>query len=701
MPSEPIAIIGANCIFPGAKNLYEFWENLLTYRREFRLIPKERCYLDDYWRKFEVLDNYKFYQPLHCFIEGFNFDWLKYRIPKTTYEQADINHWLALQTTIQALEHSGLDLASLPKENAAVYIGNSTGEQTRDFSLKFKVPFLSQILTRSLQELNLNAEEVDSIIKQYSNNLKIALGKVTEDTSPGVISSVISGRIANFFDLKGGAITIDGACASSIQAIALAVRQLRNKDIDLAIAGGVDVAIDSFELSCFSAVKAQTQSVMSPFDANADGFNSGEGAGIVILKRLEDALKDGNKIYAVIKGVGLSTDGKGGILQPKPESQSLAIQRALTDANLSIFDLNFIEAHGTGTKVGDRVETTAIVNCLNKASARPAYSEPVQITSVKSQIGHLKTAAGAAGLIKTMLCLNQRTIPGTVGIKIPNQLFTENSKLITANIQHRFCESEKLLTAGVSAFGFGGHNSHVILSSFGPPCTKLQEKTKLLSKFKPQACHFLYFSSDSLEELRSKLKHAEHETMRMSFSELSDYTAYLIRGNSNNQKYQFVHATQSPLEASNVISEFLQSLSSFSNEKKLLYDLDAQVFLRRSDTAEDTFLISGVTPDELVTLPEEFKTVVANFLQNQSLNTLKFDLSALDLNKKVQIAMSLCFFNKNRQNFLVKNNRSYREQDDLKFFVSVTQRDHLNRNTQINAKDILGSKAVKLKLVSI
>ena len=277
-----------------------------------------------------------------------------------------------------------------------------------------------------------------------------------------------AGRIANRFDLGGANYTVDAACGSSLAALNLAVRELRMNAADMVVLGGVDTVQNPFTYLAFSKTQAfSPRGRCRPFDAGADGIVISEGVGAVILKRLADAERDGDRIYAVIRGVGSSSDGRSrGLTAPGFEGQVRALSRAYSEAGIDPSTVDYIEAHGTGTAVGDVVELDALTRLLQAAGARPRQCV---VGSVKSQIGHTKCAAGLAGLIHATLALFHRVHPPTIGITAPNPQFNLQDGPLRLNVKAQpwlHTAADRPRRAGVSAFGFGGTNFHAVLESY-------------------------------------------------------------------------------------------------------------------------------------------------------------------------------------------------------------------------------------------
>ena len=303
----------------------------------------------------------------------------------------------------------------------------------------------------------------------------------TEDSFPGFLLNVTAGRIANRLDLGGANYTVDAACGSSLAALNVAVRELRTGASDMVVLGGVDTVQNPFTYLAFSKTQAfSPRGRCRPFDAGADGIVISEGVAAVILKRLADAERDGDRIYAVIQGVGSSSDGRcRGLTAPSYEGQVRALERAYAEAGIDPATVGYIEAHGTGTAVGDVVEIEALTRLFQSRGARPGSCV---VGSVKSQIGHTKCAAGLAGLIQAALALRHRTYPPTIGITAPNPQLDVKEGAFRLNVEAQpwmQADVDHPRRAGVSAFGFGGTNFHAVLEAYeGDPVATPQPPTR-------------------------------------------------------------------------------------------------------------------------------------------------------------------------------------------------------------------------------
>ena len=310
-----------------------------------------------------------------------------------------------------------------------------------------------------------SAYSFKALWRQYAGEippeLDAVLPTLTEDSFPGILANVIAGRIANRLDLGGVNYTVDAACASSLASIDLACKELNAGTSAMVICGGADLHNSIVDFLAFASVHALSPTGQCrTFDAAADGIALGEGVAAVVLKRLPDAQRDGDRIYAVIKGVGGGSDGKSlGLTAPRAEGQARALARAYRQAGVAPGEVQLIEAHGTGTVVGDRIELETLNRFFGAGGATRAS---IALGSVKSQIGHTKCAAGLAGVIKSALALHHRILPPTLNITQPNAAWTADSPFTLNALARPWPDGAR--TAGVSAFGFGGTNFHVVLA---------------------------------------------------------------------------------------------------------------------------------------------------------------------------------------------------------------------------------------------
>ncbi len=521
-----IAVIGMACQYPGATDLKIFWENILTRRRQFRDMPDVRLPLSDYYDPDPTTAD-KMYCKKAALIDGFSFDWAARRIPKTTIESSDIAHWLALDVSLKALQDAGYEKGKIALEKSGVILGNTlTGEYSRAEGLRLRWPFVRKCIAAAAKAKGLPAKTSAQLLQYTEQYYKSVFAPVTEDTLAGGLSNTIAGRICNYLDFHGGGYTVDGACSSSLIAVATAAASLANGELDFTLAGGVDISLDTFELIGFSKTGALSSKDMSVYDRRADGFFPGEGCGFVVLKRLEDALADGNHIYAVLHGWGIASDGKGGLTAPNANGQATALSRAYEKAEYSIQDVDFFEGHGTGTTVGDRTELEGIAIALGEEEKLKARRHG--ITSFKSIVGHTKAASGIGGLIKSVIAVNRRVLPPTANCLEPNPVFQETVKTVYPIVTGEVCSPSTRLKAGISAMGFGGINCHVTIASHAEPSPKLapsMPEQQLITSH--QATEIFIVAARSMAELIEKLQDLQKQAQGLSAGELADLACKL------------------------------------------------------------------------------------------------------------------------------------------------------------------------------
>jgi enediyne polyketide synthase len=521
-----IAVVGMGCYYPGADSLKQLWENILARRREFRQFPDQRLPVSEYHDPDRKAPD-KTYGNRAAVIDSFEFDWAKRRVPKRAVDSADIAHWLALEVAIQALEDAGYTRETVPTERTGVILGNTlTGEQSRSQSMRFRWPFVRRALRKAASVKGLPPAVTETLVETMEKYYKSVFAPITEDTLAGNLSNTIAGRVCNFFNFDGGGYVVDGACSSSIISVATACNHLATQELDIALAGGVDISLDTFELIGFAKAGALSAADMNVYDRKASGFIPGEGCGFVVLKRLEDAKAAGDYVYAVIQGWGISSDGKGGITAPSKIGQSKALRRAYDKAYYSSHDLDFIEGHGTGTPVGDRTELEGIALAI--AEDGEIAPRSVGITSFKSLVGHTKAAAGIGGFIKAVMAVNQRVIPATAGCKELNPVFFDTVKCVYPVLSGEVRQPTDILRAGVSAMGFGGINSHVTLESGDAPALNLKpslkEEALLVSN---QDTELFVLSAQSIAGLIERTQATREIAQGISIAEMLDLAVKL------------------------------------------------------------------------------------------------------------------------------------------------------------------------------
>jgi acyl transferase domain-containing protein len=466
---KAIAIVGMGAVLPDAPNVPALWESLRSSRYSISEVPEERWSADFYWNPDPKAPD-KAYSKIGGWVREFDWNPLGWRLPlppKVSDAMDRTQKW-AIVGTREALAHYGYPDRALDPERTAVILGNAmAGDKHYLTAARILFPEYVEQLDKAPSFAALPEEMRTAIVEEMRQGVAHRFPPITEDTMPGELANIIAGRIANLFNFHGPNYICDAACASAMAAIGAAIEGLVERDYDAVITGGVDSNMSASTFIKFCKIGALSATGTRPYAEGADGFVMGEGAAIFVLKRLEDAERDGDEVFAVIRGVGGSSDGRGkGITAPNPIGQRLAVERAWKNAGLSPASVSLVEGHGTSTKVGDVVE----VDSLNAVFGRHGLeSGSVALGSIKSNIGHLKGAAGAAGILKAALALHHKEIPPSLGFTKPNPNIDFSSSPFHVNTEHRpWDASGDLRRAGVSAFGFGGTNFHVVLEEHSP-----------------------------------------------------------------------------------------------------------------------------------------------------------------------------------------------------------------------------------------
>ncbi|WP_458315762.1 SDR family NAD(P)-dependent oxidoreductase [Mycolicibacterium brisbanense] len=423
---EPIAVVGLGCRFPGGIAGPEaLWDFLWDGRCAVSEVPPQR------WQPFddgspevaEALAGTTRWGSFLTDIDAFDAEFFEISLREAA--KMDPQQRLLLEVAWEAFEHAGIPASSLRRSQTGVFAG--------------------------------------ACFSEYGYLGSTYLPTVDAWSNTGGALSIIANRLSYFLDLRGPSVTIDTACSSSLVAIHLACQSLRMRDCDTALAAGVNMLLSPAVFHGFDQAGA-----LSPtgrchaFDAAADGFVRGEGCGAVVLKRLGDAVRDENRILAVVRGSAVNQDGRSnGLMAPNPAAQMAVLKSAYTNAGLTPHDVDYVEAHGTGTFLGDPIEARALGTALGRG--RPEQS-PLLIGAVKSNLGHLEAAAGIAGFLKAVLAVQQARIPGNVGFETPNPHIPFSALRLKVVADNQDWPSVgRPRRAGVSSFGFGGTNAHVVL----------------------------------------------------------------------------------------------------------------------------------------------------------------------------------------------------------------------------------------------
>ena len=461
-----IAIVGMGAVMPKGIGLDNYWNMILEGVDACGTIPKDR--FD--WRLHYDPDPSapdKTYTKIGAFLTEFEMDPFEFKIPPKVFEQIDKYQRYAIRAAKEALLDSGLfENNNIDRSRVGVVVANSGGGENRDFaSFRTGIAEIRNYCSRSDVWKDVPQHVRSKLFEDVYRMVNEDYIPINEDSMPGSLPNIASGRLANLFDFTGPNFITDAACASTLAAISSARDQLLLDKADIVVTGGADSMMATHVFVDFCKIRALTPDGSRPFSDGANGFLMGEGAGILIVKRLDDAVDAGDKIYAVVKGIGASSDGKGkGITAPNPKGQTRSIELAYKDAGVKMDTISFIEAHGTSTAVGDVAEFNSLLSLFQ---GLPKNS--IGLTSVKSQIGHLKSAAGAAGAIKAALAIHNKVLPPQINFEKPNRYMEWEKSPFYVITEEKPWERKRddiPRRCGVSAFGFGGTNFHMVLEEF-------------------------------------------------------------------------------------------------------------------------------------------------------------------------------------------------------------------------------------------
>ncbi|MBO2455776.1 SDR family NAD(P)-dependent oxidoreductase [Actinomadura barringtoniae] len=511
-----IAIVGMGCRYPDADGPDRLWETVLAGRRAFRGIPRTRLNPDDYVG--EAGDPDRTYARTAAVLEGWEFDRARFRVPGPAHRVTDPAHWLALEVASEALADAGFPGGEgLDRDRVSVVLGNTmAGEVSRAAQLRLRWPYVRRTVAAALAGEGLDDPTQARLLARLEQTYKAPFPEPNDESLAGGLANTIAGRICNHFDLRGGGHTVDGACASSLLSVIAGCSALLSGDADLVLAGGVDLSLDPFELVGFARTGALATDAMRVYDAAPTGFWPGEGCGMVALMRSEDAIAAGRTPLATVQGWGTSSDGQGGITRPEAGGQLLALRRAYRRAGFGPQTVGLFEGHGTGTAVGDRAELEALI-AAHEGSRR--NGPPAALGTVKANIGHTKAAAGVAGLIKAVQALRHRVLPPTTGCETPHPLL-EDAPLRVVGEAEAWPDGPIPARAAVSAMGFGGINTHVVLEA-------AQHVPGQVTLRGPLGEQVFVMAAWSREELHVLLDRIAVRAETMSHAELLDLAATL------------------------------------------------------------------------------------------------------------------------------------------------------------------------------
>jgi acyl transferase domain-containing protein len=500
---EPIAIVGMGCRFPGeVENPSDFWQLLRQQKDAITEIP------DDRW------DLSKYYHPdpnhpgtMHSRLGGFlphllEFDAPFFRIAPREAISLDPQQRLLLEVSWEALEHAGLAADRLVGSNTGVFVGICS------------IDYWQRLLNR-------HPSEIDAYL------------------TTGNTHSLAAGRISYVFGFTGPSLAIDTACSSSLVAVHSACQSLRQRECDLALAGGVNRILEPATSINFAKARMISPSGRcKSFDAAADGFVRAEGGGVVVLKRWQDAVRDGDRIWAVILGSAVNHDGRaGGLTVPNGSAQQALIRQALQQSRIQPSQVSYIETHGTGTALGDPIEVNAIAEVF--ADSRP---QPLILGAVKTNIGHTEAAAGIAGLIKTVLALQHQEIPANLHFQTPNPQISWAEIPVQVPTQSlSWPKAEQPRVAGVSAFGFSGTNAHIVIADRPLEADESVFQDESQDEFKAANPAYLLTLSARTETALQHLIERYREHLRLHSLSLADLSLADLCHTANTGRAQFNH----------------------------------------------------------------------------------------------------------------------------------------------------------------
>ncbi len=448
-----IAIVGMGCRFAGAFDLHEYWTMSLDGRDAFVPVPPDR-WPESAFYSTNTRNADRTYAKAGAFMDDIrSFPALMLGIPPRRVEVMDPQQRLSIEVALQAIADAGYRPAELPRRTG-VFVGITANEFRMMMGTRVMATMMATgQVGRAPEDPTAFADAVERIVP------------VRPFTAPGVLANMPSAAVAQELDLKGPAYTVDAACASALVAVHDAVMQLRVGTIDAALAGGSYLQMTPEHYIAFSRIGAMSaQGRCLPFDHRADGFVQGEGAGTFLLKRLEDAERDGDRIYAVIEGIALNNDGHGdGPMAPVRAGQAAVMVDAWKDSGLDPADAHYIETHGTGTSVGDVSEVGAMRDAFGDGLSG------VLLGSSKANVGHTMSAAASAGLVRTALAVHRGVVPPMAGFEIPKEaLELERGDFVVPTAPREWTGHR---IAALSSFGFGGTNGHLVLRAYEGPRT--------------------------------------------------------------------------------------------------------------------------------------------------------------------------------------------------------------------------------------
>ncbi|MBH8553203.1 SDR family NAD(P)-dependent oxidoreductase [Nostocaceae cyanobacterium CENA357] len=517
VPEQDIAIIGMACKIPGADNLEQYWDLLDAGRSVIQDVPDDRWFNQHY---FEAKGNAP--QPKiskrGCFVDRpFDFDPMFFGISPKEATAMDPQQRLFLELSMQALQQAGYGGKYRP-DNIGVFVGCGQNTYIEHFTNYQYYEELHQRLQESPWFDHLTSQDRQHLLKTLSQVLQPS--EILPESAAGNEVNELAARVSHCLNLKGPSMAVSTACSSSLVALHIACESLRSGQTGMAIVGGVNLNLSPSPFTFLRKAQALSLSgTCYPFDRRANGIVLGEGAGVLIIKPLKQALADGDLIHAVIKGSAVNNDGHSqGITAPNPKGQAEAVRQAYKSCGVDPRTISYIETHGTGTLLGDPVEVEGMTQAFRSFTDERGFCT---IGSVKSSIGHLLSASGIVSLIKVVLAMQHGKIPQTVGFEQPNpHINFADTPFSVAGKSIPWSQNENPLRAGVNGFGFGGTNCHVILEE-SPATANLPTEVKSSA---PNLLVLTARNQQALQEVARQLhehiiNHPEQESSQICFTQ--------------------------------------------------------------------------------------------------------------------------------------------------------------------------------------
>lgn len=473
MKNEPIAIVGMGTLFPGSQTPEEFWNNSLNAKCFIREVPEEFWSIKDFYDPDPSAPD-KTYSKMAGIVDPVEFNPMEFGIPPKVMQSICVEQLYGLILARQALIDAGLygkNARKFDNNRAGVIISASVGKNSYQLNARVNAGLISEFF----KNMNVPEEIIEAAIKNY----KEGIIEWDESSNPGYLANVVAGRIANRFNLKGTTCNVDAACASSLGAVKFACQELMMGDCDIMLAGGISLDLSNTTFVSFCKTPALSKSDrISPFSSDADGMLLGDGAGAVVLKRLSTAERDGDRIYALIEGIGSSSDGKEkSIFSPSKEGQMLAVTRSMNKAEVKAEQIGMIEAHGTGTLVGDMCEVSSMSELFKDV---PKGERSVVMGGCKGQTGHMRLAAGIASLIRASLAVYHKQFLPSVGCREVNDGLKDSIFYVCQKPMPWIVNKKRPERyATINAFGFGGTNFNVTIKEYSADHSAPYRKTKM------------------------------------------------------------------------------------------------------------------------------------------------------------------------------------------------------------------------------